>query len=240
MKHKISMALCSLIALLTSAAEADENAHSSAHTLTVNGAATLYKPADQLNLSIAVITEADNAEAALQSNNKKMRAVIETLIAKELTHKEYSTGQFNISPIYTPYPKDPPPNWTQKIVGYRVSNSLSIRTGKIDQAGEFIDAANQAGANSIDHISFGLQDERSYRQEIIKAATENAIQDAKGLAAAANLNLGRIRQIWLDNAGTPPHPNLKLAPAAFMERSTPIEAGDVAINANVTIVYEVQ
>jgi uncharacterized protein YggE len=209
----------------------------------VRGEATLYKPADQLHLSIAVVTDGDDAESALQSNSQKMHAVIQALQAKALTTKEYATGQFAIAPLYTPYPKDPPPNWTQKIIGYRVTNGLKIQTSKIELAGELIDAANQAGANAIEHISFGLQDERLYRPEIIRLATERAMQEAKELAAAANLKLTKVRHIWLDNAMPAPMPmpmpQLKMA-AAYSQAPTPIEADQIAINGNVTMVYEIE
>ena len=206
-------------------------------TLTINGAATIKKPADQLNLSVGVITEAENAEAALQANSTKMKAVIAAIQAKQITNKEYATGQFNISPTYAPYPKNPPPEWTQKINGYRVTNSLHIQTDKLDIAGEIIDAVSEAGANSVDQISFGLKDDRQHRQEAIKLATSYAKQDAEDLAVAANLKLGRIQQIWLDHAKAP-EPRAKMF-AASLDRSTPIEPGDVTVNANVTIVYQV-
>lgn len=222
-----------LLCLLTTALTAKEPS-----ILTVNGHGTLHKPADQLNLTVAVVTEADTAEEALKANNQKMRAVISALENKGLSNKEFSTGQFNVSPVYTPYPKDPPPDWTQKIKGYRVNNSLAIKSDKLGQAGEIIDAVSLAGANAIDQISFGLKDPRLYRQEAIKTATVHAMEDAKSLAAAANVKLGRIRQIQLDNA-TPPEPRFKVF-AANLDHSTPIEAGDVSVNANVTVIYELE
>ncbi len=209
-------------------------------TLTINGSAILKKPADQLNLSVSVITEAETAEAALQANSLKMKAVIAAIQVKEVKNKEYATGQFNISPTYTQYPNNTPPEGTQKINGYRVTNSLFIQTEKMDLAGELIDAVSEAGANSVDQISFGLKDDRLYRQDAIKQATMHARQDAEDLAMAANLKLGRIQQIWLDNARAPePEPRMKMF-AASLDRTTPIEPSDVTVNANVTIVYQVQ
>ncbi len=205
--------------------------------LSINGSAILKKPADQFNLTVAVITEADSAVAALQNNSQKMRSVISALQAKELTSKEYTTGQFNITPTYTPYPKNPAPDWKQKINGYRVTNTLYIQTDKLDLAGELIDTVSEAGANSIDQISFGLKDERLYRQEVIKMATQNAIQDAEDLAMAANIRLERIQEISLDNARIP-EPRHKMF-AASLDRSTPIEPSDVSVSANVSIVYQV-
>ncbi len=62
------------------------------------------------------------------------------------------------------------------------------------------------------------------------------MQDAEDLAMAANVQLGDIQAIWLDNA-KPLEPRFKML-AANLDRSTPIEPGDVSVSANVTIVYE--
>lgn len=206
-------------------------------TLTIHGAAVLNKPADQLHITVGVVTEGAHAEEVLRDNNEKMRAIITTLQMKELSNKEYSTGQFSISPTYTPYPKNPPPDWTQKINGYRVSNSLSIQTDKLNLAGEIIDTVSQAGANSIDQISFDLKDDRLYRQEAIKLATENAKQDAENLASAANLKLGPIFEISLDDVKTP-EPRFRQYAGALANK-TPIEPGDVNVHAGVKIVYRI-
>lgn len=205
--------------------------------LSVTGHASLNKPADQLHLNIAVVTEGETAESALNANNKKMQSVIAALDSKGFSKKEFSTGQFNVTPVYSPYPKNPPPDWTQHIIGYTVNNTLTIKSDKINQVGELIDAVTQAGIDSIDRIGFELKDSRLYRQEAITSATENAMEDAKSLATAANVALGRILQIQLDNAALP-EPRFKSYTASF-DRSTPIEAGDVSVNAKVTIVYEI-
>jgi uncharacterized protein YggE len=205
-------------------------------TLAVTGNATIKKAADQLSLNIAVVTEGDTAESALQQNNSKMQNVIAALQAQELTSKEYSTGQFNIVPVYTPYPRNPPPEWTQKIKGYRVTNGLTIQTDKIDHAGDIIDAATQSGANSIDNITFGLKDPRQFKQEVIKKATDSALQDAKDLASAAQLKLEGISKIWLDDAEQS-EPRLKTFAAKM--GGTPLEPGDVTLQANVTIIFDI-
>lgn len=230
MRSKFTLLLC----LLSAALNANEPS-----ILTVSGHASLNKPADQLHLSIAVVTEAETAEEALKANNQKMYAVFSVLDDQGLSKKEYSTGQFNVSPIYAPYPKNPPADWVQHIIGYRVNNTITVKSNKLGQAGGLIDVVTQAGANSIDQINFELKDARLYRQEAIQSATANAMEDARSLATAANIGLGRILQIQLDNASAP-QPQFKSYAAANLEHSTPIEAGDVQVNAKVTIVYEIE
>jgi hypothetical protein len=207
-------------------------------TLSVEGSASLKIPADEFHLAMSVISQADSAEMALKHNSQKVEAVIAALKANQLTDSEYSTGSFTITPDYTPYPKDPPADWVQKIIGYRVVNTLLIHTGKISQAGEIIDAVTQAGVNAIDQISFSLKEPQNHQQEAINSATQHAMQDAANLAAAAGLKLGDIQQIWLNQA-RPPEQSYKMMSTTF-NRPTPIEAGDITVDAHVFIVYQLK
>lgn len=209
--------------------------------ITVSGQALIRKPADELRLTVGVVNLAEKAEAALAENSSKMQEVISRLKDAGLVKAEYETGHFSIHPTYTPYPKDPPQDWKPSINGYEVSNSISIRTPKLDLAGKLIDAANKAGANSIENIHFALQDPRSYSNDVITAAVANATKDAKAIASAAGVRLVRLISITLDssNAVTPRSNNIYFAKALSMDNAPPIESGDVNITANVTASYEI-
>ncbi len=210
--------------------------------LTVRGAAQLEKPADELRIRVGVVTESDEATIALRENSRQMNDVIDALKKTGLTDKEYQTSQFQIQPMYTRRPRQAPVDWKPKIVGYRVSNSLNVKTEKLELAGELIQAANEAGANSIDSISFGLADPRTHRGEAIRAATANALTDARTLADAAGLRLVRVLSITLDQAAAPrPIPIQRMSAGMAMAEAAPppIQPGDVTVHANVTVVYEI-
>lgn len=208
--------------------------------ISLSAQATIHKPADELQMSIGVTNLGENAETVLSINNTKMLAVIAGLEALGLTKGEYQTGRFTIHPTYTPYPKNPPDNWKPSINGYEVNNSIIIKTDKLDMAGKLIDAAYKAGANSIENIHFNLHEPRQFWNEAISMATTNAINDAKVIASAAGVNLGRLLSINLDNSNTivPRANNVYFAKIASSD-VPPIEAGDVTITANVTIIYEI-
>lgn len=210
-------------------------------TITLSAQATIYKPADELHMTVGVVNAGEKAESVLSINSSKMQAVISNLETAGLTKGEYQTGRFSIHPTYTPYPKDPPPDWKPSINGYEVSNTVVIKTNKLDLAGKLIDAANKAGANSIENIHFNLHDPRSYWNEAMSTATANAINDAKVIAQAAGVNLGRLLSITLDNANAviPRANNVYFAKSMGSESKPPIEAGDVTITASVSIVYEI-
>lgn len=209
--------------------------------LTLSAQATIQKPSDELQLKIGVVNFGDRAQVALADNSKKMQAVIASLEAAGITKDEYETGQFSITPTYTPYPKNPPADWKPSINGYEVSNAVIIHTSKLDMAGNLIDAANKAGANSISDLHFGLHTPRIHWTEALNAAVENAVADAKAIASAAGVNLVRVMSITLDNT----HAIMPQVNTAYLKMSAdggsapPIEPGNVKITANVTLVYEI-
>lgn len=212
--------------------------------LSVSGKAVLYKPADQFSLNIGVVNQNADAQIALKKNSEQMQKVIEALTEAGLSKTEMKTGRFSIRPVYSEPPKIPPPDWSPKITGYEVANSLTIQTQQLGAAGIIIDAANRAGANSIDSIRFEFKDPRQYRDEAIQTAARNAISDAKVLAEASGVKLSRILAINLDNASIAPvfreRASLMMFKGSAANASTPIEAGDVEVRADVLTIYEIE
>ncbi len=209
--------------------------------LTLSASAKIQKPADELRLKIGVITRALTAEEALEENNFKMRNIIDNLQAIGLDKDDYETTQFSVNPTYSVRPNNPPSGWRQTINGYEVTNSILIHTDKLDMAGKIIDLSNKAGANKISDVHFALRSSRDYWTEALSAAGANAVKDAQAIAQATGVNLVRILSISLNNTYIrSPQVNLDaLAMAKDSGSSTPIEPAQVFIEANVTLVYEI-
>lgn len=209
--------------------------------LTVRGEIELKKAADQIRLRVGVVTEATEAGEALEQNSTKMRDVVAALKRTGLTDDEYETGRFQIRPKYTRRPRQPDADWSPKIIGYEVTNSVSIETKKLDIAGDVISAGNRAGANTVEVTGFALSNPREFRPELIAGATRNGLADARALAEAANLRLVRIISISLDGMSTRAESMMMASRGRAMADSStpPIEAGDVSLRANVNIVYEI-
>src|SRR5262245_25391939 len=94
-----------------------QNAQPLPRLLHVKGTATVYKPPDQLQMQVRVVSQGTTALKALQENNQKMVEVIKSLQAGGLSEKEYKTGRFSIQPIYAERPHSAPMNWRPYITG---------------------------------------------------------------------------------------------------------------------------
>ncbi|MHC4711517.1 MAG: SIMPL domain-containing protein [Planctomycetota bacterium] len=187
---------------------------------------------------MGVVTEDPEPTEALNRNSRQMQNVTAALEKAGLDRPEYETGRFSVQPVFERRPRNAGADWRARIIGYQVTNSLAVRTKKLELAGKLIEAANDAGANSIDSISFDLANPRTHRGE----ATTNARSDAGILARSAELKLVRIISISLDEAGWRPPVAAMRAGVAMAEAkiAPPIAPGKVTVRASVTIVYEVE
>jgi len=211
-------------------------------TLSVRGNAELQVPADQALFSLAVVTEDESSERALNANNEAMERVLTALARAGLDEKEMKTGQFTISPRWSQRPRQASAEWRPQIVGFSVTNRLQVQTGKLDRVGKFVAAAVDAGGNQVSGLSFDLADPTAYRREAIRIAMEKARLDATVLADAAEVKLGRILTLNIDSARAEP-PVVRgrfMAEAAMATSEPPMMAGDVTVRASVTAVYELE
>lgn len=208
--------------------------------LTLSASATIWKPSDELQLKIGVTTRKNTAREALAENSFMMQNAIANLERIGLTKDDYETSHFSINPVYTICPPNPPPNWRAEINGYDVANTILIRTPKLDMAGQIIDAANEAGANSITDIRFGLRGSRDYWTEALSAAGANAVKDAQAIAASTGVRLVRVLSISLNHTQVN-SPALNVASfAKAAGAAPPIEPGEVSLTANVTLIYQIE
>lgn len=207
--------------------------------LTLTSEGRLSIPADQVEISLQVITDKPDAESALLENNEKMEKVFFSLKEIGLDENEFETGGFNISPIYNQPPKKHDPEWISKIDHYRVTNTIIIKTQKLSLAGQIIDSSLNSGANSLNSLTFNLKNERSNRSRLIKNAAHNAIQDATALAEELGQKILKIKEITLNDSFNPSPVYGKML-YRTASTSTPLQAGSVELTASLTLIFEIE
>ncbi|MDQ5838961.1 MAG: SIMPL domain-containing protein, partial [Acidobacteriota bacterium] len=147
---------------------------------------------------------------------------------------------YSVQPQYT-YKEGAPPT----INSYVVRNSVAVTTGELDRAGAIIDAASRAGANSVDSLSFTLRRDEQARGQALSNATRQAL--AKARVVAETLGGRVLRVVEVQEGGTPPRPlltnfggTIDRLSASQSRTPTPVEAGQLEIHADVTLVVEVE
>ncbi|MEO8241225.1 MAG: SIMPL domain-containing protein [bacterium] len=220
------LAVVAFSALLPLSAHADGPA-----TLTVTGTAVVEVAPDLATISLGVTTNGATAAAAMAANNDALSAVLARIRAAGIEDRDMQTSNLSLNPNWVTNPA----GTTNEIQGYIATNMLTIRVRAMDQTGAVLDAAISDGANSLNGLSFGLQNQRPQEDEARKQAVADAIARATLIAGAAGTKLGPILSIAEGGMAEPmPGPMYRMADA----KAVPIAGGSVEVSASVTIVFK--
>jgi uncharacterized protein YggE len=225
-----------LLLILPLAVPAQEAAARAAQ-IRATGEAVIRARPDQAQIELGVSTQAPTAQAAAAQNAAQLEAVLARL-RKLLDRKaEIRTATYSLVPNYR-YPRE---GGKPEITGYTATNIVLIESRDLEGLGSLIDAATQAGANTIHSLRFLLRDEDAVRLEALRQATQKARANAEAMAAAAGLKILRI--VSIEQTPAPsfrPMREIAMARAAEVAApTTPIEAGAIEVHASVTLVAEV-
>ena len=213
----------------------------SEQTISVTGSATAFSNSDTLILVLGVESEAQTANESLLNNSNLLNSVISSLTSYGISEDDIQTSNFRIYPLYDSI-KDSNDNYQQILVGYHVSNILSIQTDKIDSAGDIIDIAVSSGANRVDNVSFQLSEDKL--QKIADGLIADAISDATQKAEKALVPLKQkivgVKSVIIHDSMTPYYDSpMRASFDGFTEsmKSAPIMSGDEEIRTDVSVVF---
>lgn len=201
--------------------------------LTVSGVGEVKAKPDRAILSAGVVTDGKAAAIALAANSRAMNAVFETLRRLGVPERAMQTSQLSVQPQYPNDSRQP-----RRIVGYQVSNTVTVTLDDLDKVGPAVDALVSSGANSLGDIAFSLRDPKPLQSQARDAAVKDAMSKAETLARAAGVALGPITQISEGGFGGPPQPMMRMALAA--DAITPVAPGEQTVSANVSISWEIR
>ena len=214
-------------------------------TLTVTGTGDSSARPDRAVLVLGAVVQAEQASAAQQRVNEIMQAAIESVRGQGVRDDAVTTVGLTLHPVYTdppqrPFPQNQPPA-EPRIVAYRASNRVRVQLDDLSKIGPVIDAGVQSGANHVEDLSFQLKDDTAARAEALRGASNAARAKADAIAQALGLRIDGV----LDAVEGGVHvvrPRMDYARAgvaAAMEASTPVQPGQVEVQASVTVTYRV-
>ncbi|HEX2591827.1 MAG TPA: SIMPL domain-containing protein [Rhizomicrobium sp.] len=205
--------------------------------LTVSGHGEASGAPDQATLSAGVTTQARTAAEALSENAAKMNALFSALKKIGVPDKKMQTSNFNVSPEYA---NDNTGNTPPRIVGYQVSNQVTVTLDDVKKVGPTLDTLVASGANQINSVGFGIDDPKT----LLTSARGDAVADARlraeTYAKAAGVSLGNILSISDSSVSIAPPVPMYRAMAMDKAAASPIAAGEETVSADVTIVWEIR
>jgi uncharacterized protein YggE len=222
-----------MMIFMPAAASAEES--KMVRSIAVSGHGEAQAAPDLATITMGVTTSATSAKDALVANSKAMIDLMEVLKKAGIESKDITTSNFNVGPRYDYGQGSQPP----KLMGYEVSNMVTVIVRKIDAMGGVLDAGVSAGSNQIQGISFTVSKPDAMLDEARKKAVADARRKAETYAAAAGFALGQIISLAEGGGYQPPMPMAKTM-ASEAAGAPPIAQGEQTLAIDVNVTWEIK
>ena len=230
MKKTLSLILLAFVAPLSAQQPAIMPTIDQVPQIAVAARGEIKVTPDRANIQISVQTRAATAAAAANENATKQAAVIAAIRALGLGADQISTINYNVYPEQRYEPNKEP-----TIIGYNVTNTVSVEVRKLSQVGPVIDAALSKGANMVSSLQFYASNTDDARRTAIASAVQKARADAEAAARAAGGTLGDLLEITVGSySAPPPRPMMRVSAAVADQAATPINPGDQTLTVDVS------
>lgn len=221
---------------IASAQEAQVAAPAQGTLLTVSAEGKVEGRPDMATINLGVTTEAQTAAAALAENARRMSALTQALRRAGIAERDIQTSNVSVNPQQQ-YRENEPPLTT----GYQANNTVTAKIRNIDNTGRVIDAAVNAGGNTVNGVFFSYQNP----DEQLDAARRNAIAEARRraeiYASALNLRVHRVVAVQEGGGYSPPYPMpVMRMEAAQDSAATQISPGQIETTASVNVTFELR
>lgn len=207
-------------------------------TISVNGEGRVSLAPDVVMMSVGIDERDADLNTAQTAAGEKMDAIIAALRANGVAEADIQTGNYSI------YAERDYEREGQPVTGYVVSHTVTAKVRDIDNAGNVVSAAIDAGANNVGGIWFGLDDPAGAIQQARELAVEDAEAKATELARLANATLGPIQVISEGYApSAPPVPyngaDMAFDEAARSSAAPTINPGQTEVVLTVYVTYAI-
>lgn len=231
---KLFVLLTALMLLLMTASVMAET------TITVNGTGEVRISADTAVISLGVNARDKDVLKAQQMVNESIAAIRTALIDRNVKEENINTEYINIYAIYDYQ------NGEEMLTAYNASSTLAIRVTDMESVGALIDASFEAGANTLNGITFSASDTEEAETEALKMAVKAARAKAEVLAEASGLKITGTKTIseggvfnYENSVGNIHAKQLDFAEAAA-DAGTVVQAAKMIVNATVSITFSAE
>ena len=226
-----------LIALAAAPALAQE-AEPRLARLTLSAEGEVRLAPDQATVSAGVVTQGDTAAEAVQANAAAMSRVFRELRRAGVEERDMQTSQLSVNPIYSRPDHSSNSNQSPRITGYEARNTVSAMVRDIQSVGEVVDAVFEAGANTLNGVSFSSSQADAARDDARRLAV-TALHARRDLYAEA-VGFETVRLIhFAESERLNPMPVAMMARAESFDASTPVAAGELIVRASVRATWEI-
>lgn len=202
-------------------------------TIAVTGTGEAVGIPDIATMTFSVVEQGDTVANVTATANDSMNQIVSVMKGAGIAAEDIQTTGYNLNPRYD-YSKVN----RGEIVGYDLTQSVTVTIRQLDSIGTVIDAATSAGANDVSTPSFEIEDPEAVKTEARAEAFAKANAKAESLADAAGVQLGEIVTFNEGDSYNPESYYKSYAADSMMvSDEAVIEPGSEEVNVSVTVTY---
>ena len=220
------------------------------NTISVNGTGEVIAVPDIGSLTFSVVEEGKTVKEAQDKATTKINSAIAAIKAMGIEERDIKTIGYNSYPKYE-YSRvicaeGYCPPGKQNLVGYEVSQSISLKIRNTAEAGDVLTKIGGIGVSNISGLDFVVDDIDSVSAEARDKAIKDAQDKAKTLSKSLGVKLVKIVSFSEGGVGGPIYYS-KVGNDAYgmgapvaQTIAPEVPMGENKIVSNITITYEVE
>jgi uncharacterized protein YggE len=155
-----------------------------------SGSAVIRVQPDRASIRFGVETFGASPRSSQAENEAIVKRVYEAIRGQGIEAKDIGTDHFSLRPEY-----EYPTRGKRALVGYWSTNGIAVTLRDVEQLSSVLVAALEAGATSVDDLTFTTTRLRELRDQARAMAVQAATEKAQALAAAAHVSAGAVSNI---------------------------------------------
>jgi uncharacterized protein YggE len=159
-------------------------------TVHTTGTAVIRVQPDKATVRLGVQTFGPAPRESRARNVQIVEQVLQAIRGEGVPVQDIATDYLTIRPE-----NDYKQFGESKIVGYWTDNAIVVTLRDVDKLSDVLTAALEAGATTVDDISFSTTRLRELRDEARSLAVEAAMEKAQALSGAVNVSVGDVQDI---------------------------------------------
>jgi uncharacterized protein len=238
-------------AMIPAYAECNCQTKEDPRTISVNGSANLRVSPDKATVKFTIYNIDKSPEKARLNNTDTAKKVLNAVRALDIPEKKIHLENLSINEEFQYNPK----NGSNESKGYRANRSFTVEIEKLDigskalaeKIADVVATVVSNGSNQLESVQYGLVNQDEYNSQVLNTAIKNAKLKAEGLLKSIGAELGKVRTV--NESYNQPYIRRDFAMAKAMAYSADGAAmesspdsfseGDLEINGNVSVVFEI-
>jgi uncharacterized protein len=205
--------------------------------ISVTGTAEIKLPPDEVQLTLGIDSHDKELVVAKAGNDRHIKKLMALAHTAGVEAKNIRTSALTMGPEYSDE-KIP------KLLGYRVSQTVTVRLTDISKYEDLMTNFLKAGVNRVDGIYFRVGDPMKYREETRLKAIRVAREKANTLAKELGQSLGKPWEVT-EGADMDTTPYLSANSRvsfnmAAQEEAPTIAGGEVTIRATIRASFQLE